>query len=232
MHDGSSFSMTSGQVYEPPGFAERLQVEAPATLGGASFYGECWVGFMTGFADHTAAVHSARIGRYCSVAKGILIGASAHATDYLTTHPIGGDPLGAGFEIGYSDEYQAMTCTEVSRPISGSGVMIHNDVWIGANAIILAGVTVETGAIIGAGAMVGRHVKAYEIVVGSPARHARYRFEGDIRKRLLETAWWDYDLSFMPRRDFSDVNRFLDDLEAAIAKGMPKLSPTVVQYGN
>jgi acetyltransferase-like isoleucine patch superfamily enzyme len=52
---------------------------------------------------------------------------------------------------------------------------IGRDVWIGANAIILAGVTVGEGAVIGAGAVVSRDIPAWAVAVGVPARVVRYR---------------------------------------------------------
>lgn len=54
-------------------------------------------------------------------------------------------------------------------------VIIGNDVWIGARAIILPGVTVGNGAVIGAGAVVTKGVPEYAIVGGNPARLIKYR---------------------------------------------------------
>lgn len=54
-------------------------------------------------------------------------------------------------------------------------VVIEDDVWIGANAIILPGVTVSKGSIIGAGAVVTKNVPAYAIVAGNPAKILKYR---------------------------------------------------------
>jgi len=53
---------------------------------------------------------------------------------------------------------------------SALGVAIEDDVWVGANAIILDGVTIRQGAVIGAGAVVTRNVPPYEIWTGNPAR--------------------------------------------------------------
>lgn len=54
-------------------------------------------------------------------------------------------------------------------------VVIEDDVWIGANVIILRGVHVNKGAIIGAGSIVTKDVPGYAIVAGNPAKTIRYR---------------------------------------------------------
>ena len=52
-------------------------------------------------------------------------------------------------------------------------VVIEDDVWIAAGAIILRGVTIGKGAIVGAGALVSADVPSFTIVVGNPARVVR-----------------------------------------------------------
>lgn len=54
-------------------------------------------------------------------------------------------------------------------------IVIYNDVWIGANSVILAGVTINKGAVIGAGSVVTKDVPENAIVVGNPARIIKYR---------------------------------------------------------
>lgn len=51
-----------------------------------------------------------------------------------------------------------------------TSVTIEDDVWIGARAILLKGVTIGRGAIIGAGAVVTKSVPAYTLAAGNPAR--------------------------------------------------------------
>lgn len=55
------------------------------------------------------------------------------------------------------------------------GIKIGRDVWIGANSSILDGVTIGSGAVVGAGSVVTKDVPCHAIVVGSPAKIMRYR---------------------------------------------------------
>ena len=55
-------------------------------------------------------------------------------------------------------------------------IVIEDDVWVGAGAIILKGVTINRGAIIGAGAVVTHDVAPYSVVVGIPAKVIRLRW--------------------------------------------------------
>lgn len=54
-------------------------------------------------------------------------------------------------------------------------IVIEDDVWIGYNAIILGGVTIGTGAVIAAGAVVTENVEPYSIVGGVPAKLIKKR---------------------------------------------------------
>lgn len=72
--------------------------------------------------------------------------------------------------------------------------MIGNDVWIGYEALIMAGVHIGDGAVIGARAVVTKDVPPYAIVGGVPAREIRKRFAPDVIARLLELKWWDWPM--------------------------------------
>ncbi len=76
--------------------------------------------------------------------------------------------------------------------ISVGPIRIGNDVWIGASAQIMSGVTIGDGAIVGAGAIVTRDVPAYAVVGGNPARIIRFRFESDLIERLMSIEWWNW----------------------------------------
>ena len=91
-------------------------------------------------------------------------------------------------------------------------VSIGHDVWIGERAIIIDGLTIGTGAIIAAGAVVVKDVEPYSIVGGVPAKHIRFRFEEEVRTKLLNSKWWDKSEEYLSEHyaDFLDVNSFLD----------------------
>jgi acetyltransferase-like isoleucine patch superfamily enzyme len=62
-----------------------------------------------------------------------------------------------------------------SQPLQFERVKIERNVWIGANATVLPGVTLSEGCIVGAGATVTRDVPSGAVVLGTPARVARER---------------------------------------------------------
>jgi virginiamycin A acetyltransferase len=65
-------------------------------------------------------------------------------------------------------------------------------VWIGYDAIIMAGVKIGDGAIIGTRAIVTNDVPPYTIVGGIPAKVIKKRFNDDIIFKLLKIKWWDW----------------------------------------
>ena len=71
-------------------------------------------------------------------------------------------------------------------------IIIGNDVWIGYEAVILAGVTIGDGAVIGTRAVVTKNVPPYTIVGGVPAKPIRKRFSQETIDSLLKIKWWDW----------------------------------------
>jgi acetyltransferase-like isoleucine patch superfamily enzyme len=64
------------------------------------------------------------------------------------------------------------------------GIIIEDDVWIGAGAKILDGVTIRTGTVVGAGAVVTRSTEAWSVVAGAPARKIGSRLTEASQKML------------------------------------------------
>lgn len=63
----------------------------------------------------------------------------------------------------------------VQQPLVEAPIVIEDDVWIGANCTITAGVTIHTGAIVAANSVVTRDVGPHEIVGGTPAKFIKHR---------------------------------------------------------
>ncbi|GLQ08323.1 hypothetical protein GCM10007913_02550 [Devosia yakushimensis] len=79
-----------------------------------------------------------------------------------------------GFNHGFDDPSMPIH----TQKHESLGITIEDDVWIGANAVVLDGVTVGRGAVIAAGAVVSKDVPPLAIVGGVPAKVVRYRGQG------------------------------------------------------
>lgn len=85
--------------------------------------------------------------------------------------------IGGGHNIGHIGKF--MSSVSMKTGNEDLGVVIQDDVWIGARAIVLRGVTVGRGAVVGAGSLVTKSVPPYAIVGGNPARIIGFRFDVD-----------------------------------------------------
>lgn len=96
----------------------------------------------------------------------VLISHDVNIIDSLT-HPISAQARHQQFRAIATTGHPARVDLD-ERP-----VVIEDDVWIAAGAIVLRGVTIGRGAIVGAGAVVSNDVPAYSVVGGNPARIIR-----------------------------------------------------------
>lgn len=120
------------------------------------------------------------IGRYCSISHNVKIGLESHPGNFVSTSAVFYKPYWGFVGNCAFDEATANGVT-----------VLGDDVLVSANAIILAGVHVGTGAIIGAGAVVTKDVEPYTVVGGVPARKLRDRFPEHIKTALLQSRWWE-----------------------------------------
>lgn len=165
------------------------------------------MGYAT-YAGDRVSLHG-RFGRYCCIASGVQVVNGMHPTkDFVSVHP-------AFFSVR-----RQCGMTYVETPLydelryaeDGAAVVVGNDVWIGTNAILLAGVHVGDGAVIAAGAVVTKDVPAYTVVGGVPACELRKRFDDETAEKLQKTAWWNWPEETLRQRApaFSDVTCFLE----------------------
>ena len=94
--------------------------------------------------------------------------------------------------------FSLLDVKDITKAWDNKGDIIGgNDVWIGYEAVILAGVTIGDGAIIGARAVVTKDVPPYTIVGGIPAKQIRKRFNEETIDTLLKLKWWDWSKEYI-----------------------------------
>ena len=124
------------------------------------------------------------IGKFCSIACGakFLFNSANHTLSSLSTYPF---PL-------FFEEW-GLEKRNVAESWDNKGdIVLGNDVWIGYEAVIMAGVTIGDGAIIGARAVVTKDVPPYTVAGGIPAKPIKKRYPEETIAALSELKWWDW----------------------------------------
>ena len=151
------------------------------------------------------------IGKFANIASGCRICPTNHPYQRASLHH---------FMYRASNYWDDATDeAEVFEERRRNGVTVGHDTWFGYNAVIMPGVTVGTGAIVAAGAVVTKDVAPYTIVGGVAAAEIKPRFAPRIAERLLALAWWDWDHAAL-RASLEDfrglsVEAFLETYERA-----------------
>ena len=150
------------------------------------------------------------IGKFCSIACGakFLFNCANHALKSLSTYT---------FPLFYED--WGLEKSDVATAWDNKGdIVIGNDVWIGYEAVIMAGVHIGNGAIIAARAVVTKDVPPYTIVGGVPARPIRTRFDEETIRKLETLKWWDWSAEkirqCLPYIGKGDVNGLLQVVDS------------------
>ncbi len=114
-----------------------------------------------------------KIGNYCSIANNVSIGQGEHNLSKISTN-----------SIFYENSFEELTKDDCE---------IGNDVWIGVDSIIKRGVKIGNGAVVGSNSVVTKNIPAYAIVVGSPAKIIKYRFDREKIGLIENSKWWELD---------------------------------------
>ncbi len=179
--------------YDDPGGAERF--EDNNVLHHFEFHGDKLI-----------------IGRFTAIATGVrfVMNGANHAMGGFSTYPF--NIFGCDWEKGFDPQ---------TWLAGGRGdTVVGNDVWIGADTMIMPGVTIGDGAIIAARSVVASDIPPYAVAGGNPAKMIRTRFDDETIARLLSIAWWDWTAE--------KISRYVDairggDLEVLAAAAREEL---------
>lgn len=154
------------------------------------------------------------IGKYTSIAGNVTIGPGEHPLDKLSTSPY---------------FYILPGLKKIEKPrIYCPACSIGNDVWIGQNVFIRAGVKIGDGAVIGACSCVLHDVPPYAVCAGVPARIIKYRFPKNIIDKLLKYKWWDLPDSVVAELPFDDINATVQKIEELRNSGKYSFPKTII----
>lgn len=154
------------------------------------------------YVAYNTNISNSYIGKFSSIGPNCNINLPNHPTNFISTHP-----------FFYSKKFNSNIESTIYSE-KEERVIIGNDVWIGANVLILGGIKIGHGAIVAAGSIVTKDVACYEIVAGIPARKIKQRFNSDRIDQILDSKWWDMPIeNLSPHRNLiSDINGFLNTL--------------------
>ena len=110
---------------------------------------------------------------YTDFGKNIKIGKDVFVNSGCCFQDQGGVTLGDGCLVGHNVVFATLDhdkCPSKRGDMTAAPIVVGKDVWIGAHATILKGVTIGDGAIVAAGAVVTRDVPPNTIAAGVPAR--------------------------------------------------------------
>jgi predicted O-linked N-acetylglucosamine transferase (SPINDLY family)/acetyltransferase-like isoleucine patch superfamily enzyme len=170
--------------------------------------------------DETVEVKSLQIGRCSTLGAGSIVKCGEGAQRLVIGKHVTG---GLRLRFLLSDPQSTHTLCAVPFGAPGFGIddapapnypdtVIHHDVSIGDEAMVLGGSVIASGCVIGARSVVPPHFRGepYGIYEGSPARLTGFRFSERVREKLLQLAWWDMPLDWLKQHR----DAFLIDLAA------------------
>ncbi len=197
-----------GRIAPTAQVSSAVRFDEPIDIGdGAVAYAPAFIGGFTYVNVGAVVFPHVRIGKFCSIGRNVQIGAARHPVEFLSSHPFQFSPALFNRVPGYP-------ALQTEKWRFHEPTTVGNDVWLGTNCVIVAGVKIGDGAVVGAGAVVTKDVAPYEIVGGVPARRIRLRFDEDKVSRLLKTRWWDLPLDSLKDIPFGNIDQAITSIEA------------------
>ena len=154
-------------------------IDKKAAIGSGTKFYRSKIGKYS-YIGRNCFITDAEIGAFTSIAGDCYIGGTPHPLQWVSTSPVFHKWENV-FKKNFSrHEFEIFIKTKIG-----------NDVWIGDNAMIRAGVTIADGAVVGMGSVVTKDIGPYEIWAGNPARLIRKRFEDETIEAICATQWWE-----------------------------------------
>lgn len=133
------------------------------------------------FCGYDCNIINVDIGNFCSLAGKLSVGLSNHPIEWASTSP--------AFYFGRDSIKKTLASKEYNW--NPERTIIGNDVWIGENTFIKAGVKIGNGVVIGMGSVVTKDIPSYQVWAGNPARFIRNRFDDSTIRLMEESEWWN-----------------------------------------
>lgn len=128
------------------------------------------------------------IGKFCSIATGtkfMMGGTQGHNYNWIASYPLD----------SFDDQKSAIPKGSKRK----GDTVIGNDVWLGAEVLIMPGIKISNGAVIASRSVVTKDIGPYEVWGGSPAKLIKKRFSDDQIQKLLQIEWWNWDKETIKR---------------------------------
>jgi virginiamycin A acetyltransferase len=128
-------------------------------------------------------INNVELGKFCSIGPNFTAGLGTHPTKTISSSPY-------FYSVGALNN---PFIKDNAGFVEYKRIKIGNDVWIGANVLVVEGIEIGNGAVIGAGSVVTKNIPAYAIAGGVPCKVIKYRHNDIVMQKLINLNWWDKD---------------------------------------
>lgn len=155
-------------LHQPAWLLRGNRVSIYARVESGTFLRRCIIAPYV-YIGRNCVLNNVNVGAYSSIASAVQIGGMEHAYWDLST-----------------------SSHLTNQNIEGNITNIEPDAWIGSQSIVKQGITIHRGGVIGALSFVNKDVPAYAIVIGSPAKVLKYRFDEATIEKLQSLDYYKY----------------------------------------
>jgi len=206
-HAGAGVTLDPSEpVIHPDATVHDCVLGAWTRVGARTNLSEVTMGAYSYIVNDASATY-AEIGKFCSIARDARINPGNHPTWKAAQHHFSYRAVSYG--LADADDQEFFEWRRAHR------VVLGHDVWIGHGATVLPAVSIGTGSVVGAGAVVSKDVPPFTIVGGVPSHPIRERFPKAVQDGLLALAWWDWSHDRLAEA-LEDFRRL--DADAFVAK--------------